>query len=191
MKRVFAATVLLAMSSLLLCACANDAKPLENSTASNEQVKNEYSIKDGVIPNSDFEFDLLTDAKDIDFAGYEKGKGFGVWSYTKNTQSGTVRYEATAYPDYADGGQFITRIYSTDKTIRFFGVTLESGSEEIIAALESYGYTVTMSSSCYGTYGKIITGKKENISVTVSILNDGHKSVDIIAEVTNRDMIVY
>ena len=189
MKRFFAAAILLAVITLMLFSCANNAKP-SGMSISNERATSDYRIKNGVIPNSDFEFDLLTDAKDIDFEGYEKEKGFGVWSYTKNTPNGTVRYATTAYPDYADGGQFITRIYSTDNTIRFFGVTLESSREEIISALESYGYTVTTRSPS-GAYGYIITGSKDNISVTVSILNDGQKGVNIIAEVTNREMIIF
>ena len=85
MRKIFAAAVLLAMISLLLCACAIGAEAPEAAATDNKaadettydrttETTGEYRIKSGVIPNSDFEFDLLTDAKDIDFAGYEEAR---------------------------------------------------------------------------------------------------------------------
>lgn len=53
-----------------------------------------------------------------------------------------VSYLLTAWPDYADGGNYITTIEVTDPAVSVYGLTVESGPAEFERVMTSVGYEV-------------------------------------------------
>lgn len=100
-----------------------------------------------------------------------------------------VTYVVSAYPDYADGGQYVTRIEITDPNVTVFGLTVNSTDEEFDSVFHEMGYT--LSKKVYtGQYA--LSAKKDNISYTLSVgTESGERILTIQAEVTNRDGIQF
>ena len=83
-----------------------------------------------------------------------------------------VVYTVTAYPDYADGGQYITSIDITDPEIYVYGLTMNSTVEEVSETMKKMGFKTstgdrwtknncTFSFSTYGIrIGAAVTNKK-------------------------------
>lgn len=66
---------------------------------------------------------------------------------TKDGESSTqiapdihVTYLISSYPDYSDGGLYVTNIEITDPTIHVYGLTITSSDEEITNTMESLGF---------------------------------------------------
>ena len=91
-----------------------------------------------------------------------------------------VTYLITAYPDYADGGQYVTQIEVTDPEVRVKGLTVNSTFEEFKDIFLALGFKVTNGETAY-------VAEKDNI--TYRLTED--KMILITATVTNRDGIVF
>lgn len=101
-----------------------------------------------------------------------------------------VKYLVTAWPDYADGGQYITQIVITDPKVTFWGLTVESTVEQFDSVLTPKGFLyVTEKDLDEGTeYKAAWVGR--SYSVTLKKQN-GKCVVNISAPISNRDNIVF
>lgn len=97
------------------------------------------------------EFWICDDATKIDWSGHEEISGwFGAREYLGagyRTAGGErplarVSYILTAWPDYSDGGSYITQILITDPAVSVYGLTVDSLPEEFEEVMESMGYKV-------------------------------------------------
>ncbi len=98
-----------------------------------------------------------------------------------------VTYLISAWPDYADGGQFVTQIEFTDPKVEVFGLSVNSSFEEFETVFEELGYEVV--SSEMGT----VTGRvasKDGISFSLQKTNE-EVVFFIRARVTNRENIIF
>lgn len=137
-------------------------------------------------PESNLELYLTQAVKDEDLADlYYLPIGFGVEVYLSvpPLENGArpdqcVCYELTAYPDYADGGRYVTGISITDPTYTVYGLTINSSAEDFKVAMEQRGYVLTESGLSAG-WGN------GSISLTPG------KSLGLKAMVTNRDNIIF
>ena len=133
MKKIL--VLVLAVVMLFLCGCGKQDKKIEKPQDTN------------------LELWILQDVKDFDFSSFTNQiYDVGVRIYygskykvEKNEQgqmidpTECVKYSITAYPDYADGGSYVTNIVITDPTIVLFGLTINSTFEEFDAVFEEYG----------------------------------------------------
>lgn len=160
----------------------------------------------GEMPkNTSLEFWITEDVKDRDWTGHDEIYGwmgareFLGSGYKKNEDpTGSnqhpehyVSYVITAWPDYADGGEFVTDITVTDPDVTVYGLTIESTYEEFDAVFEPLGYELSWSDGAIET--RVAT--KNGITFRLTRAVDDNPNVvpmfRISAEVTNREGIVY
>ena len=160
----------------------------------------------GEMPkNTSLEFWITEDVKDQDWTGHDEIYGwmgareFLGSGYKKNEDpTGAnqhpdhyVSYVITAWPDYADGGEFVTDITVTDPDVTVYGLTIESTYEEFDAVFEPLGYELSWSDGAIET--RVAT--KNGITFRLTRAVDDNPNVvpvlRITAEVTNREGIVY
>lgn len=160
----------------------------------------------GEMPkNTSLEFWITEDVKDRDWTGHDEIYGwmgareFLGSGYKKNEDpTGSnqhpehyVSYVITAWPDYADGGEFVTDITVTDPDVTVYGLTIESTYEEFDAVFEPLGYELSWSDGAIET--RVAT--KNGITFLLTRAVDDNPNVvpmfRISAEVTNREGIVY
>ena len=155
--------------------------------------------------NTSLEFWITEDVKDRDWTGHDEIYGwmgareFLGSGYKKNEDpTGSnqhpehyVSYVITAWPDYADGGEFVTDITVTDPDVTVYGLTIESTYEEFDAVFEPLGYELSWSDGAIET--RVAT--KNGITFLLTRAVDDNPNVvpmfRISAEVTNREGIVY
>ncbi|MDE6585949.1 MAG: hypothetical protein K2K80_04645 [Clostridia bacterium] len=95
-----------------------------------------------------------------------------------------VIYTITAYPDYADGGKYITTIEITDPEITVYGITCNSSLKEFDETMQNLGYTVSEETAT------LHSAKAGKVSFRfVSYENKG--KLLIIVNVTNKYGIIY
>ncbi|MBR6618124.1 MAG: hypothetical protein IKL00_09685 [Oscillospiraceae bacterium] len=102
-----------------------------------------------------------------------------------------VTYLISAYPDYADGGQYVTRIEITDPKVEIMGITVNSTEDEFSDVFSNMGCTI--SKKAYAAYSNI-SATKDNVTYTLATPNegtDGQPMLTIQAEVTNREGIQF
>jgi len=102
-----------------------------------------------------------------------------------------VKYLITAYPDYADGGQYITKIEISDPNITFYGLTTNSSFEEFDRTLQKQGYEIS-SPKLYPNvpHPYIHTASKNGITFTLNKMIVPN-IITINAEISNREGIVF
>ncbi len=83
-------------------------------------------------------------AKEYFGKGYERA-----YRDSGEKQSPYVSYLITAYPDYADGGQYITKIEITDPTVTVYGLTINSPFEEFDSLFQGKGYELHITGNKY------------------------------------------
>ncbi len=99
-----------------------------------------------------------------------------------------VKYKITAWPDYADGGEYITSIDFNDPKVAVYGVTVNSSFEEFERIFSDMEYELSIDSSKnYERY----TASKKGISFSLLETVEGKRSFSINAEITNKKGIVY
>ena len=102
-----------------------------------------------------------------------------------------VSYVITAWPDYADGGEFVTDIIITDPAVSVYGLTIASTYEEFDAVFKPLGYELYWSDSEIRTR----IARKDGISFRLTRAVEDDLDVvplfRISADVTNREGIVF
>ena len=160
----------------------------------------------GEMPkNTSLEFWITEDVKDFDWSGHDEIYGwmgareFLGSGYKKNADTDGsdqhpdhyVSYVITAWPDYADGGQFVTDITITDHAVTVYGLNLASTFEEFDAVFEPLGYELSWSEGAIKT--RVAT--KDGITFGLTRAVNGNPDVvpvfRISAVVTNREGIVF
>lgn len=136
---------------LLFSACRKDGKPNGESTSPSPAP---ITLEESLKTETDLEFFILADLINADLSDFQEIYGsFGSWRYAPKrygiSDSHTVPqplpeqfvlYIASAWPDCADGGKFVTNIQITDPKVRVFGLTIESSPEEFIEKCTALGY---------------------------------------------------
>ena len=160
----------------------------------------------GEMPeNTSLEFWITEDVKDRDWTGHDEIYGwmgareFLGSGYKKNEDpTGSnqhpehyVSYVITAWPDYADGGEFVTDITVTDPAVMVYGLTIESTYEEFDAVFEQLGYELSWSEGAIKTRVATKDGITFRLTRAVEDNSDVVPQIRISAEVTNREGIVF
>ena len=141
------------------------------------------------------EFTLLQNMAGVDMTGFDELSGLiggreylgsayravvGEGNFRTAPDAPYVIYTLTAWPDYADGGQYVTHIEITDPDVTVFGLTPEDDFDTFDRVMTANGYEITQ---------KLETShlaRKDGIYV---ILN--RNALILGAEVTNREDIVF
>ena len=160
----------------------------------------------GEMPkNTSLEFWITEDVKDYDWTGHDEIYGwmgareFLGSGYKKNEDpTGSnqhpehyVSYVITAWPDYADGGEFVTDITVTDPVVKVYGLTVASTYEEFDAVFEPLGYELSWSEGAIKTRVATKDGITFRLTRAVEDNPDVVPVFRITAEVTNREGIVF
>ena len=92
-----------------------------------------------------------------------------------------VIYTITAYPDYSDGGEFITQIDITDPQVSVYGITCNSSFDDFDKTFQDLGCTIQDKGwghvASYGVF-------------TISLLSNSEAAkISVRVEVTNREGI--
>lgn len=159
--------------------------------------------------DADLEFWIAEDVSNVDFSEYYEiigwfgarefyGKGYAPAAVNEDNFAidprHYVKYLVTAYPDYSDGGQYVTRIEITDPSVTVYGINCESAFDEFDEAMEKHGYEVTHSADVTATGNAKLTlhtadlGGKAWINL---IENSSERKLVIGVEVSNKNNIVY
>ncbi len=139
--------------------------------------------------NTELEFWITEDVGEVDFSNHNVNYGFGVREYYglgyEVGDEEYVSYHITAYPDYANGGSFVTRIEVTDPNVKIIGgLTCKSETNLWNKVLTERGFENKELSTTHGVWE---SGK---FMIRIS-QNDGKCSFMMSAEVTNRLNIVF
>ena len=160
----------------------------------------------GEMPkNTSLEFWITEDVKDQNWTGYDEIYGwmgareFLGSGYKKNEDpTGSnqhpehyVSYVITAWPDYADGGEFVTDITVTDPAVTVYGLTIASTYEEFDAVFEPLGYELSWSEGAIKTRVATKDGITFRLTRAVEDNPDVVPVFSITAEVTNREGVVF
>lgn len=160
----------------------------------------------GEMPkDTTLEFWITEDVKDRDWSGQDEIYGwmgareFLGSAYKKNADADGsdqhpehyVSYVITAWPDYADGGQFVTDITVTDPAVKVYGLTTASTFEEFDAVFEPLGYELSWSEGAIKTRVATKDGITFRLTRAVEDNPDVVPQIRISAEVTNREGIVF
>jgi len=160
----------------------------------------------GEMPkDTTLEFWITEDVKDRDWSEYDEIYGwmgareFLGSAYKKNADTDGsdqhpehyVSYVITAWPDYADGGEFVTEITVTDPAVTVYGLTVESAYEEFDAVFEPLGYELSWGEGAIKTRVATKGGITFRLTRAVEENPDVVPQFRISAEVTNREGIVF
>lgn len=164
----------------------------------------EKLIKDNLIDKkyTFLEFQITENVENTDMSQYKSVSGWmGAKEYYGSEYSPVtdsegnvtkpeyyVTYLVSAYPDYADGGQYITKIEITDPSVMVHGITVNSSFEDFETVFKALGYTASVAEN--GSYVQYNAKNKDGISYSIYISND-IKKMTIQAEVTNREGIIF
>ena len=168
MKKLLFALYLLPV--LLFCGCSD---------------KSAEKVADEINKNATFELKFLEDVSGKDLSSLVPDYGwFGADGYYnsgyKEGDEHYVQYLVSAYPDYADGGSYVTRITCTDPDVTFFGGYTVNDSEQMIEYLSNDGYTIDNNDS-----GTLVRAKKGKITISF-FAGDEYREVMFMYEVGNR-----
>lgn len=152
---------------------------------------------DGYIPprpeDTQLEFWICEDVSGTDWTGHDEiygwfgareflGRGYSAGE--QNERPGTrVSYIITAWPDYADGGSFVTRIEITDPAVNVYGLTVNSEPAEFDSVMESMGFEIREVNDHYRLASRD--------GITFSLSSGDTSELGITAEVSNREGIIF
>ncbi len=156
------------------------------------------------LTDTDLEFWIVEDVAGRDFSDHAINPGwFGATEYyglgyaheESSDDAEYVSYLVTAYPDYADGGEYVTRITVTDPEVNIMsGLTAASSADEWDAALTALGCTRDEGEAILdeGTEYKFSWSSEDGrLTFTLSKRYSGEVLWNVYAPVSNRDGIVY
>ena len=199
MKKTLSILMALILSlCLVFAACENEPSQSEDNG------ENDIFVKP---VDTDLEFWITENVEGVDFSGHDEITGwFGAREYLgsgyekltdeygrDSKPTYYVSYLVTAYPDYADGGEYITKIGITDPDIDVFGINVNSTIADFDAVFEAMGFT--LSDADGGSAYTVRVAQKDGISFALTQGKDGAQNIipelTVRAEVTNRDGIEY
>lgn len=139
------------------------------------------------------EFWICDDVSSVDWSGYDEitgwmgaqeflGKDYCLSEQGRQPRA-RISYILTAWPDYADGGQYVTTIEITDPAVSVYGLTVESTPAEFEQVMVSLGYKVEWSGD--GLQRAVRDG------FTFSISHGGTPELRISTEIGNRGGICF
>ena len=126
---------------------------------------------------------------DVDFSKFQRKYGlFGGNEYYGSSYVPTIDedgqqvdpercviYTVPSYPDYSDKEQHITRIYITDPSVEFCGITLRSPIQNVIELIRQQGFEIPESGDDWveARMGSVwITFTKKWIQIRVEVTNE-------------------
>ncbi|MBP3479495.1 MAG: hypothetical protein J6K03_08465 [Oscillospiraceae bacterium] len=180
MKRI--AILLLVISCIVvLVSCKNDEQSLPPKP-------------EGTV----LEFWITENVENVDFADYDEiygwmgareylGKGYKSLIDENGEQhypNEYVSYIISAYPDYADGGSYITGITIADPNVEVYGVSIDSSLEDFDQIFSEMGYEISVAA---GSAENAHRAQKDGIVFVFS----HRRSITIRAQVSNREGIQF
>lgn len=139
------------------------------------------------------EFWICDDGAQVNWSDHDEITGWmGAWEFLgKDYHVGAqgerppmcVSYLLTAWPDYADGGRYITTIEITDPAVSVYGLTVESKPVEFEQVMTSMGYKVE------SVDDNLQRATRDGF--TFSLYRGNTSEFRITAEVSNREGIVF
>ncbi len=154
-----------------------------------------------VPENSGLEFWITDNVAGLNYSEYEQVDGWmgareiygkkyhpevGENGYEKKPEH-YVTYLITSYPDYADGGSYVTRIEITDPEISIYGLTVNSTVTEFKSVFEKMGYVVYASEDS----GHFSACKNNLVNFVLTHNSDGDLMIKIYVDVTNSTGIIF
>ena len=96
-----------------------------------------------------------------------------------------MHYSVCSYPDYGfSAGQYVTRVYISDKNVRFNDLTLNDSYQEIVDKYKSLGFYYNLENPVYVE----LTDKTGDIIICISKMNS---FIDFSIKITNVLRVVY
>lgn len=150
------------------------------------------------------EFWIAEDVSNVDFSEYYEiigwfgarefyGKGYAPAAVDEDNFAIDppyyVKYLITAYPDYSDGGQYVTQIKITNPKVEVYGITCESSFDEFDRAMRTHGYEVTILHE--SPYSCAHTAYFDGNAYINFVKNDSESILIIGVTVTNKNNIVF
>lgn len=190
MKKICALLIaLLALSACVLTGCSDKApeKPVD----------------------TELEFWIAEDVSAVDFDEYHEilgwfgarefyGKGYAPAAVDEDNFAidppHYVKYLVTAYPDYSDGGQYVTRIEITDPSVTVYGINCEIAFDEFDEAMEKHGYEITYSADVTAAGNAKLTSHTADLGgkAWINLIENGSERKLVIGvEVSNKNNIVF
>lgn len=159
-----------------------------------------FAVRRGSVPprpsvppspeDTTLEYWICDDAAKIDWSGHQEvlgimgGREFlGSGYHLEDTAR--VLYTLTAWPDYADGGSYITRIRITDPAVSVYGLTVNADFQAFREVFTSMGFRVEPAEDFPGVIRATLNG------FTVTLLTGDTPELIVSAHVTNRQGIQY
>ncbi len=157
-----------------------------------------------IPPDTDLDLWILTDVRRQDWSGFEEiyglfggreffGKGYGHTTDENGyfaMPERYVKYTVTSWPDAMSGNSYVTSILITDPSVRVFGLTCESSTEQFDEILTQHGFS-RGETAIYSAYVPETTvWRGENYHISISIRN-GVRRLAIAAPTTNNFDIIY
>lgn len=148
--------------------------------------------------SSAFELKFLESVENKDLSQFYRDPGFGCDGYVNlkygitdegaftkisNAEVQAVYYNVTAYPDEADGGQFVTDIICSDPEITFMGNYTVDDFAGFFNYLKSKGFTVYSTNDTSNGY--------DATCGNISISGTEGRSIRIYYRVSNKTGIMY
>ena len=192
------------------CIIPPETLPPQDETFNNLEVPTEPETEattEMLLPptkpaSGDLEFYITQNVEDVDFSSHAEIYGwFGAREFlgkgyeTVLDEDGNpthpehcVSYVISAYPDEADGGQYVTQITITDPQVAYYGLTVHSTAEVFRETFERLGYTVKIS---LNSNEETFSAEKGNLRIRLNKWKNEQPILHVIAEVTNREGIIY
>lgn len=136
------------------------------------------------------EYSLLSKIENYPNDNYTIEYGFGEYKFYENkyvdvSDTEMMHYSVCSYPDYGfSSGQYITRVYISDKNVTFNGLTLNSTYQEIVDMYKSLGFYYNLENPVYVE----LTDKTGDIIICISKANS---FIDFSIKITNVLRVVY
>ena len=139
-------------------------------------------------PTTNLEFWIGDNVDEVDFSGYQEkyglfgGREYYGTGYVPTQDEGGMQtnpelcviYTVTSFPDYSSGKSAVTRIYITDPSVEFYGISLKSSFEDFERLIKKQGFEITRSGEthCTAEKGKYsVTFTKEYIQLRADVSN--------------------
>ena len=139
-------------------------------------------------PDTNLEFWIGENVDNFDFSGYQEkyglfgGREYYGTGYVPTQDEGgmqidpehCVLYTVTAYPDYSSEESAVTRIYITDPSVEFYGISLNSTFKDFERLIKKQGFEITGTSATHRTaeQGKYsVTFTRDYIQIRVDVSN--------------------